>query len=334
MQNKINYPKWTEEEDKIILENYIKVKHRKDLKQFFPNRTLSAVIKRFKTLKLRKSIDIYKNEDFFKSPNLINSYWAGMISTDGWINCPSDRYSNYRLQLALKWSDKEHLEKFKRDIQSNSNILYSKVSRNFYNVGPNRKDEIITVEMGTFCLAPAQSLVMDLNKHWNIPLKNKTYDMIEPNITDINLGLAYIKGMIDGDGSILMTDCYQLLISGEKKTIPLLRIMFLGTERLLIWIRDFLSQILSAKQIKRKIIQKPHAKVYGLNINGVDAIILFDILKNLNCPQLDRKWNRSNILQFVEEQKLKYPDLYKISQEKLKNLRDSQNIISHSPILV
>lgn len=330
MQNKIQYPKWTKEEDQIILDNFTKVKYRKDLKQFFSNRTLSAVIKRFKTLRLRKSIDIVKNDDFFKIPNLVNSYWTGMISTDGWINCPSDNYSNYRLQLALKWSDKEHVEKFKKDIGSNSNILYSKRSRNFHQLNHTRPNKITIVEMGTLCLAPAKSLVLDLNKHWNIPLKNKTYDIIEPNITDINICLAYIKGMIDGDGSILMTNGQDRY----KNKIPLLRIGFLGTERLLVWIHNFLSRILSNKQKERKVIKRKDANVYYLNINGIDAIILFDILKNLNCPELYRKWNNINILNFVEEQKLKYPHLYKESQDKLKNLIDFQNLISQSPILV
>src|SRR5690606_13503507 len=67
----------------------------------------------------------------------------------------------------------------------------------------------------------------DLYKFWNI-LPNKTLYLNPPNITDLNLCLSYIIGLIDGDGSICICNFTQTH-NGKKYTYPKIKFMLCGT---------------------------------------------------------------------------------------------------------
>lgn len=57
------------------------------------------------------------NDDFFESPSLLNSYWAGFIAADGNLS------GNYRkLNIGLAKKDKCILEQFLKDIGAENKI--------------------------------------------------------------------------------------------------------------------------------------------------------------------------------------------------------------------
>ena len=129
------------------------------------------------------------NKEYFKIPNEQNCYWAGFIAADG---CVEDKN---RLSIGLKKDDINHLEEFSKAIEYTNNVkLYNDVAT-------------VTINCKEIC--------EDLRINFNIvPRKSKI--LIPPNIIDEDLVACFIKGVIDGDGSI---DKNKLVIYGTKDFI-------------------------------------------------------------------------------------------------------------------
>src|ERR1041384_15895 len=196
---------WNQEEDNIILNNWNKVKNITELTKFFDNRNYNAIKARCAFLKLRKCYIYYKNDNFFSIPNLINSYWAGMLSTDGHLRVIlRDGYESYQVQLGLKYDDIDHIKEFQMNANSNHKIsIITKNSIIKTNRNPNLENKITTSKMAIIVFTKAKQWAEDLYKNWNIPIKNKTFDLKRPNIKDFHCCLAYLKALLDGDGTII-----------------------------------------------------------------------------------------------------------------------------------
>ena len=329
-------PNWTELEDKIILDNWSKIKHLTELVNLIPNRNYNAIKSRCGFLKLRKIYIYYKDEKFFETPNMINSYWAAMIATDGYVGIPYKTAlsrGGYKVQLGLKTEDVNHIQKFINDTKSNYTIYrvikkdqWIKTTRN--PIG-NKHD----VDMSMVYFYKAQKWVEDLNKNWSIPFKNKTFDLKRPNISHIYHQLAYLKGLICGDGSITTETIFFTLKDGTKNSFTNLRIDFLGTKDLLNWVKEITDNILgfnsgkgrraSGRQVS---LERTGAKIYKYRITGYDAMVLFYILRNFNCPGLDRKWNNPIILQHVEKNFHKIKNLIPVFWNKVSKYLPINNL--------
>lgn len=79
--------RWTDEEDKILQENYGKIS-MKDLRCLL-KRSDGAIYSRVKKFHLVGSHSLNRkyerNDNYFSVPNLENSYWAGFLAADGGI---------------------------------------------------------------------------------------------------------------------------------------------------------------------------------------------------------------------------------------------------------
>lgn len=201
------------------------------------------------------------NDLFFSIPNPLCSYWAGFMASDGNIS-----QKKARMTLALKTNDKHQLEKFKKDLQYTGPIkdyIY------------NKKDRIQYISYLTF---HSYQIKKDLLKNYNLT-PNKSLTLISPpNLDDTNT-LAFIIGLIDGDGSIYNKKCPY----GNYYAINLT-----GTYSICKFFKDNIDKWLNLNKGPSIF---PAKKVFKIDYGGkLKSELIFKKLKSINLPRLDRKW--------------------------------------------
>lgn len=143
------------------------------------------------------------NKNFFESiDSEIQAYWLGFIISDGCI------YNN-RLQIELQEKDKEHLHRFKKDIESQHPLHYLKPREKFPG---SYSHPAYRLRIGS------KKLCQDLFKLKVTP--KKTLIATFPEIK-LELQRHLIRGLLDGDGCIHFN---------SEKTSGNKYICFLGSE--------------------------------------------------------------------------------------------------------
>jgi len=256
----INVRNWTENEDEILKTYYGKTEFDNYCNKLF-NRTYSAVLNRSYQLNLKQDFRFEKsykynvNHDFFKIVNNLNSYWAGFIAADGYVKSDCNA-----LGIKLSTKDKGHIEKFKSDIMSDSPIKFKK--NNSFNKQTSAVEIIIY----------SHKIVNDLMNNFNITTK-KTFSLCPPNLLELNHKLSFVSGLIDGDGSVY---------NANKKVITIL-----GTKKILEWCKNIIGTVIDINGIS--IIQKEN--IFSFCITGERTTCLYQTIKKLQNPILERKWN-------------------------------------------
>lgn len=194
-------------------------------------------------------------DDYFSSPNMTNSYWAGFIAADGCIYDPEE--GQKQLSIILKSDDKSHLAKIAKEIAPESNIqTYRRAAR----------DKRAETEESRWRVSSDQ-IALDLSEHYNVGSR-KSMTLKPPAGLSKECSLAYIAGYIDGDGSYFL-----------NKGKP--RISIVGT-------REILDYIVSETEIH------PYYECYGTYHRAVYTAKKAQDLRNLyidmDLPFLDRKY--------------------------------------------
>lgn len=172
---------WTQEEDSILLEKYNKC----SIDSILPNRTKSSIRSRANKLGICSSRNKYSvNESFFKHPNILNSYYAGLIAADGHII----KNKIGQKSLNITSTDKHILESFVNDVKYNGQIYKLKKQKRTY-----KTKYKVTITSNTIC--------DNLYENWNITPR-KSLTLLPPIFDDRQLIVSYIKGFMDGDGGI------------------------------------------------------------------------------------------------------------------------------------
>lgn len=221
------------------------------------------------------------NEKFFSSLSLASSYWAGFIAADGCVRYTEKGYPT--LSIGLQASDLPHLERFKSDCGAyNTNI-------GVYTINYLKQDGTYA-KVARMQLSGVYSIVQDLFTIYNITPR-KSFSLLPPNITTKENILAYIAGLIDGDGTIRVANV------NAKSNSNTLRIELCGaSEALLSWVAsqmDFyypLSSSLASIE-KSKVKGDQVKKTYSLT--GSRASLLTLDVKKLQLPLLQRKWEKA-----------------------------------------
>lgn len=132
------------------------------------------------SIKMRNPANIRRlnlNEEVFDEINEESAYWLGFLISDG---CVRERKNSYEIALKLQKGDKEHLEKFKKFLESEHKISLS-----------GGKDYLLAFN--------SRRLGEKLISYGIVPHKGK-------NGCECNKGLAnnkhFWRGVIDGDGSL------------------------------------------------------------------------------------------------------------------------------------
>src|ERR1035438_6643817 len=215
------------------------------------------------TLRSASHIPKYShNETFFDTPNVLNSYWAGVISADG---CILQRVGvSDTISLDTHYKDICQLERYKNDIQFNGPILEYK-------------------NMRTIRIHKANKLSAALHENFNI-VPRKTKILTPPNINSEDCVKSFIIGYIDGDGCVR--------IRGTSSGNPQILLNIVGTRSLLAWIREHFNDWVPI--VRSNIKFEIKGDVCSYTVVGERAYKLLTMLRGCGIVCLNRKWNRIN----------------------------------------
>jgi hypothetical protein len=290
MRATLTYNNWSKEEENKLKELTGKLSFNKMI-QYFPNRTASSLQKKSIKLGLVSGYRDSKytiNNDYWKNLNLINCYYGGFIATDGNLGTNGSLF-----QINLSSKDVDLLHNFKKEVGFNGRVVVH--TRKKY-----KSDDLM--EVCYIAIHKAKKWHEDLFRHFNITPR-KTYTLQPPNINNEYLEYAYIIGAIDGDGWIFKYKNQNRISIGFVAAIsPVVE-----------WIHSKLNNIYkNGYSVKKSKDTKMKNGCYYFAIQDIAAAIIIDYLRQFPVPKLARKWENPEILKYIEEQKLKHPELFKI----------------------
>jgi len=260
---------WEDYEIEILKNNY-GIKEINEYKSLLKNRSINSISHKAKTLSLtsnKRFRNKYKyeiNHNYFSQIDKFNSYWAGFIAADGHIKKDSSC-----LSIKLSSLDIEHLNQFKKDIETNSPIFIKK--------GKSFDKDVEFCEINLY----SRFIVKDIYRNFKIE-NNKTFSITFPNFNnDMDSKLSFICGLIDGDGSISIT--------GNKISITIL-----GTFDILENVKSIMGSIIDVSNINITKKSKIYSFCITSSINDNESRIkkLYSKIKELNIPLLERKWTK------------------------------------------
>lgn len=224
--------------------------------------------------KLRKlGINLYNYHNELKFNNKVfdcidteeKAYWLGFLYADGSVSVRDNQ-----VELSLASKDKEHLQKFRKFLESKNEIKFSESKCNgkvYQRCRFNATDKHFhnrLIELG--CI-PRKSLI----------LKFPNKDIFE----NTELIKDFIRGYIDGDGCLTYTKTGRLVIE------------IIGTKEFLDGIINYFPQFFTGSKIKNK---RSISNTYSISCACNKADKLATILYENATIYLDRKYNRFAVL--------------------------------------
>lgn len=184
------------------------------------------------------------------------AYWLGFLYADGNVSSNSNRIS-----IALKESDKEHLEKFKKFIGGDIKILYKK----------SVKAYVISFR--------CKEMKKDLVLLGCIP--NKTWLIDSIPLIENSLKIHFIRGFFDGDGCIT----YGNKLKDNRYSVV---INIVSNEKMLQSISNYLNE-------NRNFSKKKNTNILMIRWSGKKASEILNLMYENSSIYLDRKYNRYKI---------------------------------------
>lgn len=207
-----------------------------------------------------------KNEDYFNQMSLQSSYYSGYLAADGCVS----KSPIYSICLSLAIKDLSVLERFKADIEWTGPIRYHSSGRS-------------SKPMCTVTICGAKKYIETLNDIYNIT-PAKTFTIKPPTGLDEEHKLAYLVGLIDGDGSISAFGKYN-----NKYRLQITTASLLMAE----WLCDELGVLGGRPQGASIYIDKRGPlKVYDIKLTCRFAREAILKLKSVEVVKLDRKWEK------------------------------------------
>jgi hypothetical protein len=267
--------RWSKGEEQILINNYLK-KPVAEIKDLIPDKDYWTITSHARGLGLKKDPSSYRlrydyNRLFFNRPDILNSYFAGFIAADGSVD---EARSVVRLSLHVKDIDVllilSALTSFTGNVESKSikggygHIIMSKLE-----------------------FSSAQQMVRDLKDNFNI-VQNKTLILEPPTKLNYENSLAFIVGLIDGDGSIILPS------KPDKwgHIYPIVNIT--GTQSLLEWAKQIFDKICpSMYGINAKVHPIKGSRAFIYKVGGKRAYRILKELQKVKTPtRLARKWDK------------------------------------------
>ena len=196
------------------------------------------------------------NDNIFEEINTPEkAYWLGFLYADGYIGLRKKQNTyTYSIELSLKKSDLDHIESFKKFLNSFHKINYREKLKAYRFVFSSRKIGEDLIKLG--CIQ---------NK--SLILKFPTEEQVPKYLIN-----HFIRGYFDGDGCINDPEKYPITLS------------LMGTF-------EFLKELLKQMNIETKI-RKTKSKAFDFAISGDKARLFLKNLYENNNICLERKYNR------------------------------------------
>lgn len=220
------------------------------------------------------------------------AYWLGFMMADGFITSKRERekrgVETQCFGITLSSKDIEHLEKFKKDLNSNHPIYTHK----------NYKSQFSGTETSRLMISSQHTV--DSLKKWGV-VENKTFFCKMPDIEE-KLKPVFIRGYSDGDGSIIILKDYRFSweMTGTKELLTSI-LSYLGKEDLKLYQRW----------------PERENNNYSITIFGRNQVInLLDIIYENATVYLERKYQKYlEMKKWKEEHKeYKYRQGYKYAE--------------------
>jgi len=252
----------TEEQKETLLLNFgkftvkqiaelINIKER-SVSKFYQNRKMKLTKEQKRIVFLNRPTLYERNHDFFSDKSTESIYWAGFLAADGCV-------IKGRLRLKIKYTDKEHVEKFKESIEYTGKIKKDCSKR------------LGKLHCGALIYISSHKICKDLEEIYNIT-ENKSLNLIPPKIKGNEIDY-FIVGYFDGDGTIY-----------NKKNYRCCR--FYGTKEINTWIKNRIDTLYGKNS--GSIFKKENIWCYELNPKATEFFMKY--YGELNSPKLTRKW--------------------------------------------
>jgi len=224
-----------------------------------------------------------QDEDFFDTPNILNSFIAGFIAADGNVRRKSGSSNNSTLSINISKKDIDYLRNIKMITKASSPITF----RSRLTCCGN---EIDLIDWHVY----SRKWLNDLESNFGI-VENKRRNSIAPIKLVGENRLAFIIGYIDGDGCITVLK-YKY---GKNKDLVYksLRIGIAGQEPMLLWIKDVFDEICPPTNKISNVLKHTASNSYAYILAGERARRIYEILEPIKLPKMDRKWSRTRLIE-------------------------------------
>lgn len=213
----------------------------------------------------RKVIKI--NENYFDTINNENAYWLGFLFADG--NIRKGQNNGWVLSLGLSNKDHNHLELFKKCLQSEHEIKIRD-----HGLSKNKKQ----LKQSRLRFS-RKKIIDDLKKHGMLPQKTERLKI--PNI-DKKFIWDFIRGFFDGDG------CWHLHRKNLVCSFTTASYNFIQD------VSKIISKDCNIEYKETKIKKVKNSKAYRLVYEGnIICKKIFDKIYYDNCICLTRKYELS-----------------------------------------
>lgn len=284
------YKNWTTEEDNLLRKVSLEGKEYKELcSLYFPDRTALSLQSRASALKIKSKHRYRKNffkKDFWETPNLINSFWAGVMAADGNIGIVNKKPQSLNWEISV--IDECFMDEFIKEIGYTGKKRYWSKKTQKGNISKTVKVRI-----------HSQKWVESLAKNFSIVSHKANRIGVPENLT-FDQQMAFLIGYTNGDGCICLSGGNLMLTytSASKGIIE--------------WIANFANSLFTQEKKKpRKIRTFFHTgEYYSISISGRSAEQIFVFLSQFEVPVLDRKWKREEVLVFVKQKYEKAPSAF------------------------
>lgn len=223
------------------------------------------------------------NENFFEQIDTEEkAYWLGFMYADGCITRCGGGY-NISLQVAI--IDKNHLEKFKKAINSNHPIIERIASKHFF------KDREINSSGSVRIRLCNKKTFEFLSKLGCVQRKSLILEFPNENQVPERLQNHFIRGFFDGNGSVF----FDKLDTKNKGLYKNFRIDFCSTFNFLTKLKGILCKKACSSNIK---VVPSENKVFHLKYGGNQQCLrLFEWMYKDATVSLDRKRDKFSMLE-------------------------------------
>lgn len=238
------------------------------------------------------------------------SYMIGLFQTDGSMG--EDTRNRGGLSLEISRKDEDIIYKLKNIIPYNSTVVTGKYDVTITNKS-GKKYEYHDVEgIGLYVY---NKYFRDFLYKYGVPYGRKSKTVSPPLLINDLSKIDYVRGLIDGDGSLGFT----------KDGLPFVSFVTISTE-----MANFLTDIISEITGKPKKETNPNTrdKAYNIMILKEDAVIFCEKVYYDNCLSIDRKYNISKeIRKWVRP-----PEMKKVWFERRKWIKEEDEYIKNHTI--